>query len=380
MNWKFWQKNKPTDEPVKPKSKLREWLDAIIFAGAAAMIIRGLFLEAFMIPTSSMERTMMVGDFLFVSKFHYGPRMVMAPLSIPLLHNKLPFVNVKSFVDWVRLPYWRLPGFTSVKRNDIVVFNFPAEDLFPNNPALGSLTIPSTKENYIKRCVAVGGDTLEIRDGDVYINGKRGTDPEEMQNRYFVSTNEVGFNENILVEKGFRKKKTGDGNANWGEWSGTGAYNFWMLLTPGLKKEMEKWDNVKSIQREIMPKNQKDPIFFPGDGRWNLDNFGPLYLPKRGDKIKLNKENIDVYKRCIGLYEQHDLKVDGDKIIIDGKEVTEYTFEMNYYFMMGDNRNNSQDSRFWGFVPEDHVIGTPMFVLFSVEGGLRWNRFFKIPH
>ncbi|GIV44148.1 MAG: signal peptidase I [Bacteroidia bacterium] len=385
MNWKFWQK-KEKDPNQPPKSKLREWLDALIWAGGAALLIRTFLLEAFMIPTSSMERTMMVGDFLFVSKFHYGPRVPMTFLSVPFVHNKLPFVNVPSFLEWIRIPYMRLPGFTDIKRNDIVVFNYPADDIKPNNPELGPIRIPSFKENYIKRCVAQAGDTLEIRDGQVFINGQPGWNPPDMQFQYYVLT-EGGLSYDYLKKLGFRPENSD--NFNWRQTHIPNVYE--MFLTDSIKNILSVWPNIKKIEKSIMPRfseNDTVPIqrisnieFFPNhpDFHWNLDQFGPLYLPKRGDKIPITLKNLPLYQRCIEAYEGHHLKVENGKIFIDGKETHEYTFEMNYYFMMGDNRYNSQDSRFWGMVPEDHIIGKPLFVLFSIERGIRWNRILKIP-
>lgn len=390
MNWKFWKK-KPEDPNKPKKSKLREWLDALIWAGGAALILRTFMFEAFMIPTSSMERTMMVGDFLFVSKLHYGPRVPMVFFAFPFVHNKLPFVNIPSFIDFLRLPYMRLPGFTSIKRNDIVVFNYPADDIKPNNPALGPIYVPSFKENYIKRCVAIAGDTLEIRHGQVYINGQKGWNPPDMQQQYYVKLRPSGINDfqyATLKKLGFRNEDSD--NANWRRTPNPLIIE--MFMTDSIKKILSTWPSVESIDQTIMPaysdtdsvsiQRIADIEFFPNhpDYHWNLDQMGPLYLPKSGDKLTITPKNLPIYRRCIEAYEGHTVKVENNKVFIDGKETTEYTFAMNYYFMMGDNRYNSQDSRFWGMVPEDHIIGVPFFVAFSIENGIRWNRILKVPH
>jgi signal peptidase I len=385
----FFRRKKPitpansTEAPKKKKKKhwLREWFDALIFAGIAALIIRTFLLEAFMIPTSSMERSLMVGDFLFVSKFHYGVRLPMIPVCFPFVHNRLPFSKTKSFVDWIQLPYWRLPGLTSIQRNDVVVFNYPADDIMPNDRELGPVKPPSMKENYIKRCVAIAGDTFEIRNQQVYINGQPSQNPPEMQYRYNVITDRTGFNEKILLrEYGFRKP--GDHNFNW-ERINDSLFRF--SMTEAIRKEFQQYPNIKKIFRDTVPATEVAFEVYPNDThccKWNIDNFGPIIIPKRGMRMAITAKNYPIYKRCIDSYEKHKSSFDGKHLILDGSPVSEYTFEMDYYFMMGDNRNNSLDSRFWGFVPEDHVVGKPLFVFFSVENlfgepGIRWSRFFK---
>lgn len=375
------------DQPKKTSA--REWLDAILFAGVAALVIRTFLIEAFMIPTTSMESSLLAGDFLFVSKFHYGVRMPQAPLSVPFVHNTMPFTKgTKSFLDWVELPYSRLPGFREVQRNDIVVFNYPDDDEYADVPDLGPIAITSMKQNYIKRCVAVAGDTLSIRNKEIYIDGKPGWKPENLQFKYRAS----GFGEPFLAKKGFRTDPNNPnlnamalrpGGMDWilymtdkrkAELSGVAGTSLTMLLDTTPAAIIAENDRIGLAHG--MGKNvtfPKDPDHFA----WNIDNFGPLWIPKKGATVNLTPENIALYRKIIDVYERHDYKREGNKFIIDGKEATSYTFQMNYYFMMGDNRDGSLDSRFWGFVPEDHVIGRPWLVLFSVEGGPRFERTFN---
>lgn len=382
------------------KSGLREWLDAILFAGTAALVIRIFLIEAFMIPTTSMEGSLLAGDFLFVSKFHYGVRLPMAPLSMPFVHNTLPFsTSSKSFVN-VQLPYSRLPGLKPVKRNEIVVFNYPADDIYPDVPELGPIEITSMKQNYIKRCVAVAGDTFQIKDQTILINGKPGWQAENVQHTHDVS----GIYPKLLVDFGFRYNP-GDANNNVREGVVPGT---WMVDMSD-KKAAELKAKYPAVQIEKKVKDYNRVIQelwgIPGDKvdyrikmqglmgskinaksvpfpkrpdmeqyLWTVDNFGPIWIPKEGVTIDLTLENLPMYERIIDVYEDHDLEVKGTQIFIDGQPASTYTFEMDYYFMVGDNRHQSLDSRFWGYVPEDHIIGRPWFVLFSTENGLRWDR------
>lgn len=425
----LWQRyvawRKKRKEKKKNQPKWKEWRDSIVFALVAAVIIRTFFFEAYVIPTGSMERSLLVGDFLFVSKLSYGPRLPMAPLSVPLVHNKLPGTETKSYLDWLTFPYARL-GACDVERNDAVVFNYPAHDKDNiNNPAYGTVDVPSMKENYIKRCVALPGDKFEIRDGQVYVNDKKGDNPEGMQMRYYVVTKDAQLGPQFMESLGFRgQSRAQNPNSNWisyagyqknkGENAGSYFYPYEIYMPPALVPKFKTLDAVEVIEQVTHPKGYHhlmreragDLYYFERDSAtraqilseysnpaafrhrlgpypayphakqfpWNPDWYGPVIIPKAGESVELTTDNLPLYARIINVYEDHDLAVSGDKIMIDGTPATRYTFEMDYFFMMGDNRYNSEDGRFWGFVPESHVIGKPMFV------GINWqrgNRFFK---
>lgn len=364
MNWKFWKKS---TAPKKKKSPTREWVDALVFAVIAATIIRGLFIEAFTIPTPSMERSLLVGDFLFVSKVNYGARTPVTPLSFPFAHHTLPIVGTKSYLDWIQLPYYRLPGLGEVERNDVVVFNYPMEDFRPMDK----------QENYIKRCVGISGDTLEVRDARVFINGVGEEMPTESQGSYMVRTDGNAFNGKTLESMHITE---------YGQYAEEGNYMF--TLTKDQKEKLSKFSNVRSVQEAIRPRGQYVDYVFPHDAKlgWNEDNFGPLIIPAKGMKINLSMANIEMYKRAIEVYEGNKVEIKDDGIYIAGQKTDSYTFQMNYYFMMGDNRHNSLDSRFWGFVPENRIVGKALFIWMSWDSNasffskIRWNRLFRGIH
>lgn len=370
--------------PKKKKGILREWFDALLWAAGAAILIRTFLLEAYVIPTGSMERSLRVGDFLFVSKFHYGTRLPMVPLAVPFVHNTLPGTNTPSFLDWITFGYARLPGISSIKRNDVVVFNYPADDIFPTNKVLGPVHPPSVKENYIKRCVAVPGDSIELKAGDLYINGALQPLPPEGQMLYNVKTNNNGiFNSKALERLGIRPNPY-NGNADIIPDPYHPQY-LYIHMPPAIAEEMRSFSNVVEVRRDtsLQPGVLSDPNnrFFPYDRKefpWNVDWLGPVLIPGKGMTIELTPRNAKIYERCIKVYEGHeDYSIMDGKAHMDGKPLDSYTFTMNYYYMMGDNRRNSEDSRVWGFVPESHVVGKPLFVFFSRENGIRWERFFK---
>lgn len=374
-------------ENMPKKSSLREWGDAFLFAGVAALIIRTFFIEAFMIPTSSMERTLMAGDFLFVSKYHYGTRMPMVPLSVPFIHNKIKIGDfvMPSYTDILTLPYWRihLPGSSKIERNDIVVFNYPAHDIDDLGDGAGLVKPISMKENYIKRCIAIAGDTLEIINQQVNINGTPSWNPPNMQYQYQVQTDGTGFSARRLKSFGFREntRRNPSDNPNYQEIHQQTIYYFWM--PDSIAELIRQFPQVQKVDTMYRKAGTFEPGTYPSHGNnegqifsHNRDNYGPIVIPASGMEVKLTPENLSVYWRVIEAYEDHDIKQENGKILIDGQETDTYTFKYDYYFMMGDNRHNSEDSRIWGFVPETHVVGKPLFVFFSYEKdfGIRWGR------
>ncbi len=384
MNWQFWKKRTTEEQPAKPKSKAREWWDAILFAVIAATLIRWLIMEAYTIPTPSMENSLLVGDFLFVSKFHYGTRTTTTPLQIPLTHQKIWFTEIPSYLDWVKLPQYRLPGISKVKREDVVVFNVPPRELneYKDYPV-------DLKTNYIKRCVAIPGDTLRIVNRQVLINGKPSPNPPLMQYSYIV-VSDTDINKRVLD-----KYQIYEDDYQIVGRPGNGVI-YQMYLTEELAAELKKLNFIREIKVATYngndgfgartEKNVESNIFPDSEAfPWNGDFFGPLVIPAEGMKIQINPKTLATYGSTIKLYDHNDdVKIENDKLFIDGKEVAEYTFKQNYYFMMGDNRHNSLDSRYWGFVPEDHIVGKAFFIWLSIDRNadffnkIRWNRFFKL--
>lgn len=392
----------PDNRPEIRKGVVREWVDAIIFAVVAATIIRTFLLEAYTIPTSSMEKSMLVGDYLFVSKITYGPKVPNTPIAFPFVHHTLPLTtSTKSYVEWINLPFYRFPGIGNVERNDAVVFNYPEGDTvstaFQSNRSYYSLLRQygrkrvwtdkrnfgeivvrpvDKRENYVKRCIGLPGDTLQIIERQVYIDGVKANNPEKLQYQYVVTTNGTSINNRVLdkfdITEGSRTSVPGQ---------------FIFVLTNDAVQELEKLPIVKSVDVISEPAGSQGPEIFPHDSRfaWNKDNFGPLYIPQKGIPIPINISNIPIYHRLIETYEGNTVSVIGSEVLINGKAVTEYTPKLNYYWMMGDNRHNSADSRFWGFVPEDHVVGTPEFIWLSLDenkslfdGKIRWSRLFSL--
>lgn len=374
MNWKFWEK-KP-QAVNKPKSAVREWWDAILFAVVAATLIRWLIMEAYTIPTPSMENSMLVGDFLFVSKFHYGTRTPRTPLQIPLTHQKIWFTNIPSYLDWIQLPTYRLPGFSSVKREDVVVFNVPPKDLNDGKDYPIDL-----KTNYIKRCVAIAGDVLEIKDKQVIINGQSLTNPPDMQYSYLVTSKDE------INERNFEKLELDPDDYTYLGRPENDKAVYQMFLTKAKVDELKALPFVTSVTDDYRTNEGPDMRSFPGSKYtpWNGDNYGPLTIPKEGMKIQINDSTLAIYGGVIRDYDHNkDVKIEEGKLTIEGKPVTEYTFNQDYYFMMGDNRHNSLDSRYWGFVPADHIVGKGFFIWLSINKyasfihKIRWSRFFKL--
>jgi signal peptidase I len=379
----------------------REWVDAAVFAVVAATLIRTFIFEAYTIPSGSMEKTLLVNDFLFVSKFSYGPRIPNTPLSIPFVHNYIPGGGRKSYTTAMSLPYIR--WFQSpVERGDVVVFNFPAGDTVINRPEFQSAIPyydikrmaeagdPTSKyildhpeeypiavhpadktDNYIKRCVGVSGDTIEVRENIVFLNGRQETIPPASLIRYTVVTNGQRLDAVAL-------KDEYDVDIDRGEFTQGNQPNVYNLtLTEKSREEMVK-NGI--IRNSAVNTDMQGGSVFPYDGKhndWTRDNFGPVWIPAKGQSLELTEDNYAIYERAIRVYEGNDLRMQGGKFLLNGQEVKSYTFKMNYYWMMGDNRQGSQDSRYWGFVPEDRVVGKAWLIWFSWEGGPRWSRLFR---
>ncbi|HEY2583337.1 MAG TPA: signal peptidase I [Mucilaginibacter sp.] len=366
MKWKL-NFRKKTDTGKQKKSKVREWVDAIVFAVVAATIIRGLLFSAYAIPSGSMEGTLLTGDYLFVSKISYGPRMPFTPLSIPFLESTVTKYNIKTYWDGIKLPYFRLPGLTEIKKGDIVVFNKPEEaDPSYDRPI-------DARTNLIKRCQATPGDVLTIVNSQVYVNGKAAPNAEKSQTSYDVITNGTDINPQIFQDMKIEVLQQKDANT------------FEMIIPREYLATFKSFSNIKSVTPVIQPAGLYDSLVFPHNEKfkWNQDNFGPLILPKRGWTVPLNDSTIILYRRAIELYENNKVEIKNNDILINDKKATSYKFKMNYYWMMGDNRHNSLDCRFWGYVPEDHVVGKAMITWMSIDSTenffskIRWNRIFK---
>ncbi len=375
---------KLSEVPRIRKTALAEWTEAIVFAVVAATLIRFFVMEAYTIPTPSMENSLLVGDFLFVSKFHYGSRTPKTPLQLPLTHQKIWFTNLPSYLDWIQLPQYRLPGLTTIQRGDVVVFNIPPKRLNDNKDYPVDL-----KTNYIKRCVAIAGDTLLIRDGKVIVNEKPFPDHPLTQWAYEVLASDV------INERNLARLRLGPEDFHLDGRLDASTVRYFMYITPEKAAEIKSLPYIKSVQRkdfkEIFGIFPFSEYYGFGSGfkntlNWSLDNFGPLWIPKKGVTIPINDSTLALYGYTITQYDHNqDAEIKDKKLLIGGKEVSEYTFKQNYYFMMGDNRHNSLDSRYWGFVPEDHVVGKAFFIWLSIDSNprslihkIRWSRFFKM--
>ena len=420
--WTWWKKSKN-----KTVVSVMSWVDAIVFAGVAVYFVNLFFFQNYVIPTSSLEKSLLVGDYLFVSKMSYGARIPQTPLHLPMTQHTIPGLNCKSYLDWPQWEYKRVKALGEVHLNDIVVFNFPAgdtvavnvpaEDIYRLRYQAGKeLTNPidfskldaaqqrivydhyyqvgrkyldenkamygeivarpvDRRENYVKRCVGLPGQTLEIKDRVVYLDGVANKEPDNVQYRYWVKVNKP-IPEDLAHELGISQEDLAYYFAQ------EKAYN--IPLTEKAKAALlARKDIVSSI--EYVPGDDAGGLYPVNKlTGWTTDNYGPLWIPKKGETIDLTLDNLPMYERCIHAYEGNDLQVKDGKIYINGKETNQYTFQMDYYWMMGDNRHNSADSRFWGFVPEDHIVGKPIFIWLSLDpdrgwfdGKIRWNRLFS---
>lgn len=397
VHWAFWKK-----KGAKKQTKAVEWIDAIIFAVVAASLIRIFFIEAFTIPTPSMEKSLLVGDYLFVSKVAYGPKMPNTPIAFPFAHHTLPWSKkAKAYVEWVKWPYKRLAGWGKIKRNDVVVFNFPEGDTvvleYPDQSYYDQLRQygrdylwqnyevtyrpVDKRENYIKRCVGIPGDSIRIVHGQLYVNGQPQQKIGEVQYKYRIVTRDMPLNMNKLKRMGISHSDIAN----------VSTYEYIIPLTSTNVEKIKKFSNVVSIVKEEVPKGHWSEYIFPHDSllMWNEDNFGPLWIPRKGVTVPISRANIALYRRIIEVYENdgsRQLEITNDQVFLNGKPLKDYTFAMDYFWLMGDSRHNSADSRYWGFVPEDHVVGKASFVWLSLDKEqnlfkkIRWNRLFMGIH
>jgi signal peptidase I len=367
------------DRSLHPKTDLGDWISSILFAIVAATIVHTYFIQPFTIPTSSLEKTLLVGDFLFVSKFHFGARVPMTTVAAPMVHDTIPGLHVKSYLSKYELPYLRIPGFQKIKNNDIVVFNWPVDTMLDMRHTDKYYYKPIDKKtNYVKRCVGIPGDSLEVRDGYVYINGKQNVLPEraKLQFSYMIETKNGAFNNSQLANR--------YNITDFPQYNQDRSVSYFPAITDEDLNKFKNHPNVKKITPLKDEKGRRDKNIFPHspEYNWNNDFFGPIYIPKAGKTIDLNLNILPIYKRLLTVYEGNTLNVQGNQILINGKVATTYTFKKDYYWMMGDNRHNSQDARAWGFVPFDHVVGKPVFVWMSWNTNgkgidkIRWDRLF----
>ena len=421
IKWQWWK------ESEKPVKFVMSWVDALVFALVAVYFINQFFFQNYVIPSSSLEKSLLTGDYLFVSKVSYGPRIPQTPLTMPLTQHTLPVVECKSYFDWPHWDYRRVKGLGNIELNDIVVFNFPAGDtlcsapqyqaydyyqmcysigyqIYPNRPDPDSLTAEQRlkyfetiyeagrnelwrnrgeygeiitrpadrRENYVKRCVGLPGQTLQIKDHIVYLDGKANKEPENVQYTYYVKLKQA-IPEELMEELGISME----------DLTSLNTLGYMPLTKRAVTTLQARKDIVESI---TLNTEANDLEIYPlnGNKHWTRDNYGPIWIPKKGESIELTLDNIAIYERPIKVYEANDLEIRDGKIFINGEEAKSYTFKMDYYWMQGDNRHNSADSRYWGFVPEDHIVGKPIFIWWSSDpdrrgiNGVRWSRLGKI--
>ena len=443
IRWQWWK------DSLNPVVRgVMSWVDAIVFALVAVYFINLFFFQNYVIPSSSLEKSLLTGDYLFVSKMSYGPRIPQTPLTMPLTQHTLPFFNCKSYIEWPHWDYRRVKGFGNVQLNDIVVFNFPAGDTICSAPqyqahdyyqicygrgyqlnpydvnpdslsaadrmryfdiiyTLGRDFVSSNtadygvidtrpvdrRENYVKRCVGLPGQTLEIRDRIIYLDGKVNKEPDNVQYQYTVTfKQEAHLTDEFLLANGITFEDLGAAYPEQKQLMRRLLDDYGYipvdkeLTMPMTKSTVEAFRGMKDFVESVDVVNKDDSSdIYPlnGNKHWTCDNYGPIWIPQKGKSIRLTLDNIAVYERPIRVYEGNDLEIRDGHIYINGKEAAEYTFRMDYYWMMGDNRHNSADSRYWGFVPEDHIVGKPIFIWWSSDpdrnffSGIRWNRLFR---
>jgi len=415
------------DRDLNSKSWFGEWISALMFAVIAATLVHNYFIQPYIIPTGSLEKTLLIGDFLFVSKFHYGARTPTSAVAFPMVHDTIPIIKKRSYLKKPQLPYFRLPGFQDVKRNDIVVFSWPADTVRKFFVKEKGIIKPiDKKSNYVKRCVGIPGDSLEIINGFVYINGVQNALPDRAKTQYtHYGYNNKGVSSRKLLDAGYKdfNRKYKIRKATQAAYDAIAPFilgvlsnddEYYTVITPSSgippeiigklrisakelldakkeitltvleAKEILRTGIVDSIVQKITQTKTANINFFPNaiPYDWNEDNFGPILIPKAGMTIDINEQTLPLYKKIIREYEKNVLSKEGSTIFINGKEASSYTFEQDYYWMMGDNRHRSEDSRYWGYVPEDHVVGKPVLVWFSIEGindgiknwSIRWDR------
>ena len=440
IDWQWWK------DAEGPTRFVMSWVDAIVFALVAVYFINQFFFQNYVIPSSSLEKSLLTGDYLFVSKVSYGPRIPETPLTVPLTQHTLPIGNMKSYVEWPHWDYRRVKGLGNVELNDIVVFNYPAgdticafmqteyyhlcygyghgiyEQLYPDAVSIDSLskadqlkrfeeiyylgsqyirqnhasfgdidTRPTDRrENYVKRCVGLPGQTLQIVDKVIYLDGKPNKEPDNAQFQYDVQFVEhARLTDDLLKELHITLEDLNLSTADRGALDSNGYVEllYSHVIMPMTRATYEALKKRSDLVVSITPVTGGDTWdIYPQNGNyhWTRDNYGPVWIPKKGETIDLTLDNIAIYERPIKIYEKNDLQIRDGKIFINGKESKKYTFKMDYYWMMGDNRHNSADSRYWGFVPEDHIVGKPIFIWWSKDpdrgliSGIRWNRLFRM--
>ena len=421
------------ERSLHPKTAMGEWVSSIVFAVVAATLVHTYFIQPYVIPTGSLEKTLRIGDFLFVSKFHYGARTPMTTVAAPMVHDTIPGLGIRSYLNKPQLPYFRLPGFKKVKRNEIVVFSWPADTVRIFFKKEKGVKKPiDKKSNYVKRCVGVPGDSLAVINGYVHINGQQTVLPDRAMPQYdYMAYSKKGVSSKLLKELGvtdfnriyvtaqlnqnqfdqISKYLLGSRRGNSGNIElitnhlgiPTKAIRSaglslkeqtdrqrLLTITDDLAEKLNNNAAIDSVVKTIEAKNEKGYNIFPQDNSyaWNNDNFGPIYLPEKGKTVPLNLEVLPVYKKIIKDYEGNTISVNGNQISINGNLTDTYTFKQDYYWMMGDNRDHSEDSRTWGFVPENHIVGTPIFIWMSIDNfrdgwrnwKIRWERVFTTVH